>query len=70
MKSKVFERTSRLIAILALALGTSALAQDSRHVTLRGLMNDYTPAAAPVSGPWEGSGGALVVDGEGQVRPC
>jgi hypothetical protein len=53
MKSKVFARTARLIAILALAFGTGALAQDPRHVTLRGVMNDYTPASPPVSGPWE-----------------
>jgi hypothetical protein len=53
MKSKVFARTGRLIAILALALGTGALAQDSRQVTFRGVMNDYTPASPPVSGPWE-----------------
>ena len=53
MKSKVFARTARLIAILALALGTGALAQDARHVTLRGVMNDYTPASPPISGPWE-----------------
>lgn len=53
MKSKVFARTGCLVAILALALGTCALAEDSRHVTFRGVMNDYTPASAPVSGPWE-----------------
>lgn len=53
MKSNLFARTGCLIAILALALGTGALAQDSRHVTLRGVMNDYTPASPPVSGPWE-----------------
>ena len=68
MKSNVLARTGRLIAILALALGTGALAQDPRHVTLRGVMNDYTPAAPPVSGP--GGSWGLVVDGEGQVRPC
>jgi hypothetical protein len=53
MKSKVFARTGCLVAILALVLGTCALAEDSRHVTFRGVMNDYTPASAPVSGPWE-----------------
>jgi hypothetical protein len=53
MKSKVFARTGRLVAILALTFGTGALAQDSRHVTFRGVMNDYTPASSPVSGPWE-----------------
>jgi hypothetical protein len=53
MKNKVSARTARLIAILAVALGTSALAQDPRQVTFRGVMNDFTPAASPVSGPWE-----------------
>lgn len=53
MKSNVFARTARLFAILALALGTGAMAQDPRQVTLRGVMNDFTPAAPPVSGPWE-----------------
>jgi hypothetical protein len=56
MKNKVFKLVVRYIAILALAAGTSALAQAPKHSTeFSGTLNDYTSASAPASvkGPWE-----------------
>jgi hypothetical protein len=52
MKSTVFGRTVRFIAVLLLALGAGALAQTPKQVTFRGTINDFTPAS-PVGGPWE-----------------
>jgi hypothetical protein len=53
MKSKTIGWTVRIIAVLTLAAGSGALAQTSNHVEFRGVINDFTPASAPVNGPWE-----------------
>lgn len=58
MKSKIFYWTARTIAVLALATGISALAQDWSVETFKGLINAYTPRTAatptaPASGPYE-----------------
>jgi hypothetical protein len=53
MKSKAFGRALGIIAVIALAVSTSALAQSQRHWTFHGVINDFTPASAPVNGPWE-----------------
>ena len=42
-----------IIAVLGLAAGTVALAQLPQRALFQGTLNDYTPAGAPVSGPWE-----------------
>ena len=63
MKSRFFSEAARIIAVLALAAGTGALAQTPDHVQFRGLINDFTPAST--SGPWEVRGHwSLVVRGK------
>jgi hypothetical protein len=52
MNSKAFSRVVRIIAVLVLAVGTSAQAQAPTPKHLSGIINDYTPATG-VSGPWE-----------------
>jgi hypothetical protein len=64
MKTKAIGWMARVIAILGLAAGTVALAQFPQTATFQGTINDYTPASAPVSGPWEVRGPwSLVVNG-------
>jgi hypothetical protein len=54
----------RVITVLGLAAGTVALAQFPQRALFQGTLNDYTPAAAPVSGPWEVRGAwSLEVNG-------
>lgn len=56
MKNKPFPRAVRIIAVLVLAVGTGALAQDPPPpVHLSGLINDYTPLTInnKPAGPWE-----------------
>jgi hypothetical protein len=52
MKSKTFNRTIRILAVMALAAGAGALAQTPKYITASGTINDFTPAD-PVSGPYE-----------------
>jgi hypothetical protein len=53
MKSKAVLRAKTIVMALALALSTGALAQGPNRGEFRGIINDFTPASAPVSGPWE-----------------
>ncbi len=60
MKSKTIDWTIRTIAVLALASGTSMLAQDWRHKEFRGEINAYSPQTTKIvngittaSGPYE-----------------
>ena len=54
MKSKVFEWTSRSIAVLVvLAVSTGALAANPRHKTFSGVINAYTPQPSTGAGPYE-----------------
>ena len=53
MKSKVFGRAVGFIAVIVLAVSASAFAQPQRFRTFHGVINDFTPASAPVNGPWE-----------------
>jgi hypothetical protein len=54
----------RVIAVLGLATGTVAFAQFPQRALFQGTLNDYTPASAPVSGPWEVRGAwSLEVNG-------
>jgi hypothetical protein len=56
MNSKAFSRVVRFIAVLVLAVGTSAQAQAPTPKHLSGVINDYTPisgtTAWEVRGPW------------------
>ncbi len=52
MNSRVFSWMLRIIAVLALAVGTGAQAQAPTPKHLGGIINDYT-AATGVGGPWE-----------------
>jgi hypothetical protein len=52
MNCKAFSWTLRIIAVLALAVGTGAQAQAPIPEHLSGIINDYTPATG-VAGPWE-----------------
>lgn len=55
MNGKFFPWALRGVAIVVLAAGTGALAQDSEHAQVhtkfQGVMNDFTPAST--GGPWE-----------------
>ncbi len=51
MKSNVFPWAVGIVAALALAAGTGALAQGPAPVKFRGVINDFTPAST--GGPWE-----------------
>jgi hypothetical protein len=51
MKSRIFPWAVPVIAVLALAAGSGALAQGPNHTKFRGVINDYTPAST--GGPWE-----------------
>jgi hypothetical protein len=51
MKSKAFRWAVPIIAVLVLAAGTGARAQNSKHIKFSGTINDYTPAST--GGPWE-----------------
>ncbi len=66
MKSKAFEWTARTIAVLALAAGIGALAQNSEQntlngasvITFSGVIDAYSPqttatSTAPATGPYE-----------------
>lgn len=56
MQNRIFKLVIRNIVVLALAAGTSALAQAPKHNTeFSGTLNDYTTASSPatVKGPWE-----------------
>jgi hypothetical protein len=68
MKSKAFAWTICITAVMALAVGTGALAQTPKHMTFRGTINDFTPAT-PVSGPWEvrGHWSLMVKGGSGKA---
>src|ERR1700743_1270927 len=52
MKNKTLVYAVRTIAVLVLAIGTSALAQPQKHMSFAGTLNDHTVAAA-IGGPWE-----------------
>lgn len=56
MKSKAFLWAARIIPVLMLAGSISALAQDSRHTKLSGLVNAYSPQTTTgpyeIRGPW------------------
>jgi hypothetical protein len=56
MKSKTLWWAVRVVAVLVLGVGTSALAQVPSHEHLSGLINDYTSAhdtKGNLTGPWE-----------------
>jgi hypothetical protein len=60
MKSKTIGWTVRIVAVLALAVGTGALAEDSAPKELRGEINAYSPqttttvnGTTTVTGPYE-----------------
>jgi hypothetical protein len=56
MKSKTLWWAVRILAVLVLGAGTSALAQAPAPVHLRGIINDYTAAhdtKGNLTGPWE-----------------
>jgi hypothetical protein len=55
MTSKVLRVAVRILAVLLLAVATTALAQDQpRRLHLSGLINDYTPTTTvKPMGPWE-----------------
>ncbi len=53
MKSKAVMRAKTILMALALAVSTGAMAQAPNNGELRGIINDFTPASPPVSGPWE-----------------
>ena len=64
MQSTALGWKVRLIAIMVLAMGTGALAQAPKNIEFRGVINDFTPASAPVNGPWEVRGHwSMVVNG-------
>jgi hypothetical protein len=64
MKINAAGRMVRVIAVLGMATGTVALAQFPQRALFQGTLNDYTPASAPVSGPWEVRGAwSLEVNG-------
>ena len=67
MNRKAFEWAVRIIAVLALTIGTGVLAQDiPSH--FKGVINDFTPASMPstVMGPWEVRGPwSLELEGNG-----
>lgn len=66
MNCKTFGRAVSLIAVLALAAGSAALAQTPRHMKFSGTINDYTPAST--AGPWEVRGHwTLEVKGDGKA---
>lgn len=50
MKRNVFPVAVRVLAILAM-VGSGAVAQNLNRMTLRGVINDFTPAST--GGPWE-----------------
>lgn len=52
MKNKTFVSAVRVIVVLVLAIGASALAQPPKHMSFAGTLNDHTVAAA-IGGPWE-----------------
>jgi hypothetical protein len=59
----------RIIAVLALAAGSGALAQTPDQMKFHGVINDYTPAS--VGGPWEVRGHwSLVVKGKFGKADC
>ena len=51
MKSKAFSRIVGSLAILLLAVGTSAQAEPPHEMKFSGVINDFTPAST--GGPWE-----------------
>jgi hypothetical protein len=54
MKSKTLTSAVRVLSLLLLVSATCALAQERRPVHFSGLINDYSPLSASVSGsPWE-----------------
>jgi hypothetical protein len=56
MKIKTLWWAVRIVAVLVLGAGTSALAQAPAPVHFRGIINDYTPAhdtKGDLTGPWE-----------------
>ena len=64
MKSKASGWALPILAVLVLAVGTSARAQTPRYITFSGTISDYTPESfatppsstppsKPVAGPWE-----------------
>ena len=56
MKSKTLWWTVRIVAVLVLGAGTSALAQAPTPMHFSGIINDYTPAhdtKGDLTGPWE-----------------
>ena len=54
MKSKMRISAVRVLSLLLLVAGSSALAQERRPAHFSGLINDYSPLATTVKGsPWE-----------------
>jgi hypothetical protein len=54
MKSKTLTSAVRVLSLLLLVSATCALAQERRPVHFSGLINDYSPLSASVSGsPWD-----------------
>lgn len=76
MKIKLFRWPTRIIAVLALASGTGALAQTPDRgpdpVNFWGVINDFTPASTvSPGGPWEVRGHwSLVVKGRYGRADC
>jgi len=63
MKRKVFQSALPIIAMLAMAGGTGALAEPPSPMNFLGVINDYTPAST--GGPWEVRGHwSLALKGE------
>jgi hypothetical protein len=68
MHSFTFRWRARLIAVMVLAIGPGVWAQASRNIEFRGVINDFTPASAPVNGPWEVRGPWSLVVNERSER--
>lgn len=69
---KLFPHSASIVAALALAVGTSALAQAPSSWNFRGVINDFTPASGlNTPGPWEIRGPwSLVVKGSYRTADC
>lgn len=52
MKSKTLISAVRVVVVLVLTIGASALGQASKHMTFSGTLSDHTVAAG-IAGPWE-----------------
>lgn len=67
-----FSRSAGMIAVLALAAGTGALAQTPTPREFRGVINDFTPASGiSPGGPWEVRGHwSLILKGRHCEADC